>query len=69
MDEILEVEAEQVSKAGLILVGSNCEDDWIHFAVRAMRSSDIRAAFEFNPETAQFRGEFDALGGILQKTA
>ncbi len=52
---LLKVEAEEVSPAGLVLTASNTLDDWTSFNVRTKTASEPCAAFEFRPETGEFR--------------
>jgi hypothetical protein len=52
---LLELEAEQVAPAGLVLTASNTRDDWTVFKVRVKAASEPCAAFEFQPETGEFR--------------
>ena len=52
---LLKVEEEEVAPAGLVLTASNTIDDWTVFKVRAKMASEPCAAFEFRPETGEFR--------------
>jgi hypothetical protein len=52
---VLKLEEEQVAPAGLVLTASNTHDDWTTFKVRLQAASEPCAAFEFRPETGEFR--------------
>jgi hypothetical protein len=52
---LLKLEEEQVAPAGLVLTASNTRDDWTVFKVRVKAASEPCAAFEFQPETGEFR--------------
>jgi hypothetical protein len=52
---LLKIEEEEVAPAGLVLTASNTLDDWTAFKVRAKTASEPCAAFEFRPETGEFR--------------
>src|SRR4051812_6761766 len=52
---VLQLEEEEVSPAGLVLTASNTRDDWTVFKVRVKTASEPCAAFEFCPESGEFR--------------
>jgi hypothetical protein len=52
---LLKLEEEEVAPAGLVLTASNTRDDWTVFKVRVKTASEPCAAFEFCPETGEFR--------------
>jgi hypothetical protein len=52
---VLEIEAREVSPAGLTLTASHTRDDWTVFKIKMDGTNDICAAFEFLPETGEFR--------------
>jgi hypothetical protein len=52
---VLKIEAEDIAPHGLNLTASNTIDDWTVFQVRKNGGSDACAAFEFLPETGEFR--------------
>lgn len=52
---LLKLEEEEVAPAGLVLTASNTIDDWTVFKVRVKTASEPCSAFEFCPETGEFR--------------
>ena len=52
---VLEIEAREVAPAGLTLTASHTRDDWTVFTIKINGTNDICAAFEFLPETGEFR--------------
>ena len=52
---LLQLEEEEVEPAGMVLTASNTIDDWTVFKVRVKAASEPCAAFEFQPETGEFR--------------
>src|SRR5215217_7631945 len=52
---LLQLEEEEVAPAGLVLTASNTIDDWTVFKVRTKVASEPCSAFEFQPETGEFR--------------
>jgi hypothetical protein len=55
IQKVLDIEAEEVTPKGLTLMASNTIDDWTVFKVKMSGSSEVCAAFEFLPETGEFR--------------
>lgn len=55
VDLLLKLEEEEVQPAGLVLTASNTIDDWTVFKVRVQTASEPCSAFEFCPETGEFR--------------
>jgi hypothetical protein len=52
---VLKVEAEEVASKGMTLTASHTADDWTVFKIKINGTSETCAAFEFLPETGQFR--------------
>ena len=52
---VLRIEAEEIAPHGLTLIASNTLDDWTVFKVKRKGDPEVCAAFEFLPETGQFR--------------
>lgn len=52
---VLEIEKKEVTPKGLTLVATNTIDDWLVFKLTYTGSSQSCAAFEFSPETGEFR--------------
>ena len=55
IETVLKIEAEQVTPGGFILTASNTRDDWTVFKLRIKGSDETCAAFEFLPESGEFR--------------
>jgi hypothetical protein len=55
IETILKIEAEEVTPGGFILTASNTRDDWTVFKLRINGSDETCAAFEFLPESGEFR--------------
>ena len=55
VDTVLKIEAEQVIPGGFTLTASNTLDDWTVFKIKMNGSGETCAAFEFLPETGEFR--------------
>ena len=55
VDTVLKIEAEQVIPGGFTLTASNTHDDWTVFKIKMNGSGETCAAFEFLPETGEFR--------------
>src|SRR4051794_40090744 len=55
IDAVLKIEAEEVRPKGLTLTASNTMDDWTVFKIKINGTSETCAAFEFLPETGEFR--------------
>jgi hypothetical protein len=52
---VLKIEAEEVVPRGMTLTASNTADNWTVFKIKINGTSDVCAAFEFLPETGEFR--------------
>jgi len=52
---VLKIEAEEVTPRGLTLTASNTRDNWTVFKVRIKGTNEDCAAFEFLPESGEFR--------------
>ena len=52
---VLAVEEEHVQKANLTLTATDTLDHWIVFILRNNVTKEVCAAFEFLPETGEFR--------------
>jgi len=52
---VLDIEAKEVSPQGLTLTASHTRDDWTVFTVKMNGTNETCAAFEFLPETGEFR--------------
>jgi len=52
---ILEIEARDVTPQGLTLTASATRDDWLVFQLKMNGTNETCAAFEFLPETGEFR--------------
>lgn len=55
VDGVLQVEAVEVAPHGFALTASNTIDDWTVFKLRQIGCSEPCAAFEFLPQTGEFR--------------
>jgi hypothetical protein len=55
VDFVLKIEAEDVRPHGLTLTASNTIDDWTVFQIKINGANEPCAAFEFLPETGEFR--------------
>jgi hypothetical protein len=55
MRAVLAVEANHVRRANLTLTASETIDHWTVFILRDNRTKEVCAAFEFLPETGEFR--------------
>lgn len=55
MESVLKIEAEQVNPGGFTLSASNTLDNWTVFKLRMNGCTETCAAFEFLPETGEFR--------------
>ena len=55
IEKVLKIEAEEVTPKGLTLTASNTRDDWTVFKIKIRGTSEDCAAFEFLPETGEFR--------------
>ena len=55
ISRVLALEASQVHPHGLTLIGSHTSDDWTVFKIKVDGTAEICAAFEFLPETGEFR--------------
>jgi hypothetical protein len=52
---VLEIESSEVSPHDFTLTASNTLDDWTVFKLKVNGTNETCAAFEFRPETGQFR--------------
>ena len=52
---VLKLEEQEATPAGFSLTASNTYDNWTVFKLRLTGTSDPCAAFEFLPETGEFR--------------
>ena len=63
VEAILKIEAEEISKGGLVLTASNTLDDWTTFTLRYVATNDICAQFECRTDTGEFRDTNTCLRG------
>jgi hypothetical protein len=52
---VLEIEAREVRPHGLTLTASRTRDHWTVFQIKKDGTNDLCAAFEFQPQTGEFR--------------
>jgi len=55
IEAVLKLEAEAVRPNGMTLTSSNTLDDWTVFQIKIDGTHETCAAFEFLPETGEFR--------------
>ena len=55
IESVLEIEARDVTPQGLTLTASHTRDDWTVFSIKINGMNETCAAFEFLPETGEFR--------------
>ena len=55
IDFVLQIEAQEVAPNGLTLTASNTPDNWTVFHLKIDGSSEACEAFEFLPESGEFR--------------